>query len=121
MPKIIRSIALVIILCISIFPAFADSEDDFSPGDAPGTIFFALIIAGIGWLIAQVKFLRGLGIVLMGIGLLGAAATILLFILHYVSIVVSGLLQIAFYIAIVIGAIWLVVQAYNWLTGKSKN
>ena len=121
MPKIIKSIALLIIFCISILPAFADSEDDFSPGDAPSTIFFALIIAGIGWLIAQVKFIRGLGMILMGIGLLGAAATILLFILHYVAIVVSGLLRIAFYIAIVIGSIWLIVQAYNWLTGKSKN
>jgi len=102
-------------------PALADSEDDFSPSDAPHTIFISLIIAGLGWLLFQVKFVWGLGRVLMGIGLLGAAATIILFILHYVAIVLSGLLRIAFYIAIILGAIWLVFQIYNWLAGKDKN
>jgi len=121
MLKNIRSIAFLIILCISILPAFADSEDDFSPSEAPSLIFFSLIMAGVGWLLQQIKFVSGLGVVLKFIGIIGAAATVILFILHYVAILVDGLIRVAFYIAIIIAVIWLLYQAYNWLTGKSKN
>lgn len=117
-----RSALSILLLSISFIPALAQYDDDnFSPSEAPSIIVSCLIVAGVGWLLEQIKFVKGLGIVLKFIGLFGAAATVVMFILYYVAIVVQGLLRIAFYIAIFIGAIWLLVWLYNWLTGKDKN
>lgn len=119
---IIRSTFSLVLLFISIIPALAQyDDDDFSPSEAPGIFVSCLIFAGVGWLLEQIKFVKGLGVVLKFIGLFGAAATVIMFILYYVAIVVAGLLRIAFYIAILIGAIWLLVWLFNWLKGKDND
>lgn len=110
------------LLSISFIPALAQyDDDDFSPSEAPSLIVISLVTAGVGWLLEQIKFVKGLGVVLKFIGLFGAAATVVMFILYYVAIVVQGLLRIAIYIAIIIGVIWLLVQVYNWLTGRNND
>jgi hypothetical protein len=97
-----------------------DDEEIRTIEDVGVSIVVGLIFAVVGYILMQIKAVNGLGKVLVGLGLIVAAGSIVVYLLQIVGMLLSVALSFALKVALVIGAFLLVISIlkgiYEWLT-----
>jgi hypothetical protein len=100
--------------------ALEDDEEIMTLERLGFSLISCAFVAGIGYLLMQIKAIKLLGQVLVFLGAIGAIGGVLGFLLQIIGLILSVVVSFAFKAALVIGGIYLVfrilVGIYEWFT-----
>lgn len=83
--------------------------------DVGASILAGLCIVVIGYIIMQVKQIKGIGKILIGLGALLAVGRIFLYLIQIISLILSVALKAAIVIGASLLVIWILIGVYEWI------
>jgi hypothetical protein len=99
-----------------------DEDDEWTLERVGFDLAAGTVLAVIGYLIMQIKAVKTLGQILIGIGAFLGIGAVLLYLLQIIGMILSAVFSFALKAALVVGAIvvvfWILKSIYGWISGN---
>ncbi|TCZ73275.1 hypothetical protein [Flaviaesturariibacter aridisoli] len=117
----LKRVSCTVLFLLLVTVCFAqDDEDHLSKAELLWGIKAGAVVGVIGFILQNIKAIKGLGTGLLFLAAFLAGVPILILILELVSTIVSFAFKIAIYLAIAAAVIWVISQIYTYFAGEKK-